>query len=156
MEALQPTPERLKKGDIIEWEDTEEAGQKAARVRTQTVLDRYYEKQLISQRQYDAGQRFYSLWRAAGRSVGTTGTYDVRVGCVVNLTERQAMADSHYRQILNDIGESLAMIIIGVVLLDETAKEMAAKRGEKKYGAIAMLKLALDALADTLGMPADA
>ncbi|MDJ0513126.1 MAG: DUF6456 domain-containing protein [Methyloceanibacter sp.] len=155
-ESLHPTQERLAKGDAIDWEDTEVAGAKVARVRTQTVLDHYFFQEKLTRRQYDAGQRFYALWRAAGRGTNTSCSYDPKVqNKSRQISDTQAEAHTHYVSIMKDLGPTISAIVISVCCINEAPKDTAVSRGEEARAGKAVLRLALDALADAFGMPLD-
>jgi hypothetical protein len=66
VEVVPPTPERLAKGDITTFE-TERGGKEIRS--TLHPMDFYLAKNAVSQKQFDAGDRFYRLWRAAGLGV---------------------------------------------------------------------------------------
>lgn len=156
MEVIQPTPERLAKGDIIDWEDSEDAGRKYARVRTQTILDRYREQQVITKRQYDAGYKLYQLWYAAGQQKSVIGGYGVRVGASDQMTDHQAYSFSEYCKALRSVGLEMSLILTSVCLVNEPARTFAKQRGEQDRSGVVMLRWALDALGDYFGWPRDA
>ena len=57
-------PERKTKADGISFEviDKRLGGPKRMRITTQTPLDRYYQGEQISRRQFEAGEKLYALW----------------------------------------------------------------------------------------------
>jgi len=140
-------PERYQHGDRIRSEPAERAGVFRRRVTTQTALDRYFARDQISQRQFDAGMRLYRLWRAGGAAPRVTMSYAPRVKGGPALSDAQAVAQRRLRELLRRVGP-LAGILVHVCLCDETARDWAAARGDAPQSGIVVLRLALDALAD--------
>ena len=139
--------ERYQHGDAIRTETTGRAGVFCRRVTTQTMLDRYYARQQISQRQFDAGQRLYGVWRAAGGEQRITAFYGVRVQGQSDMTDREAELRHRVTLLLRHMG-ALSGILVHVCLCDAAARDWAVARGDAPQAGLAILRLALDGLAD--------
>ena len=139
--------ERYRHGDVIRIEPGEAAGVEVRRVLTQSALDRYFAREQISQRQFDAGQKLYRLWRASGGGQRVTASYGPRVQGARELTDAQAALRNDVNGVLRRMGP-LAAILVHVCLCDEAARDWAHARGDAPQAGIVVLRLALDALAD--------
>jgi hypothetical protein len=139
--------ERYQHGDIIRSEPTERAGITCRRVMTQSMLDRYAARNQITQRQFDAGQRLYRMWRAAGGEQRVTAFYTVRVQGQPDISDREAELRHRVTQLLRDMG-ALSGILVHVCLCDAAARDWATARGDAAQAGLAILRLALDGLAD--------
>lgn len=141
------TPERWRKGDIIEMHETTQAGVKVARVITVSMIDRYLHKKHITTKQSDAAKRILTDWVTAGRQMSVVSGYGQTGGGSGEMTERAAEAHSRYVAALRAAGQELSPVLVHVVLLDGSASDWAnATRREPKAG-IEILRLALNALA---------
>ena len=87
------------------------------------------------------------MWRAAGGEQRITFAYELRVRGRPELTDEQAVLRSRVSEVLRRLGP-LAGILIRVCLCDEAARDWAAARGDAPQAGVAVLRLALDALAD--------
>jgi len=140
-------PERYRHGDVIQVEPAERAGVSYRRVMTQSALDRYLAREQISQRQFDAGLKLYRLWRASGGCQRVIAAYGPRVQGTRELSDRQAALRQDVTQVLRRMGP-LAGMLVHVCLCDQAARDWARARGDPAQAGIAVLRLALDALAD--------
>lgn len=127
-----------------------QAGQKQARVETQSLLDRYMRRDLIERREYDAGNKLYRLWRKSGSPFTVVGTYgvEVRAGGDEGAQERQANAWHAYCGACNAIGRRLAAVVVRVCCYDEPANQASKANGDSKDAGLALLRAGLDELAD--------
>lgn len=139
--------ERYRHGDIIQVEATERAGISCRRVMTQSMLDRYFARSQITQRQFDAGRRLYGMWRAAGGEQRVSAFYAVRVQGQPEMSDREAELRSRVTRLLRDMG-TLSGILVHVCLCDSAARDWAVARGDAPQAGLAILRLALDGLAD--------
>ena len=139
--------ERYRHGDVIRSEPGEIAGVFHQRVATQTVLDRYRIRDHISQRQFDAGSKLYRLWRAAGGGQRVIASYGMRLQAQPELSDEQAQLRHRVSQILRRMGP-LSGILVHCCICDEAARTWAATRGDAPQSGMAVLRLALDGLAD--------
>ncbi len=139
--------ERYQHGDVIRSEPTDRAGLFCRRVTTQSALDRYHARRQISQRQYDAGRKLYRMWRAAGGEQRITAFYGVRVHGRPEISDREAALRQRVTRLLREIG-MLSGILVHVCLCDGAARDWAVARGDAPQAGLAILRLALDALAD--------
>lgn len=140
--------ERHQHGDAIELEETIHAGVRRARNRSQTILDRYLLRRQISERQYDAGNRIYRQWRAAGSQISVTGRYGPRLGHSPEKSEHQIDMRRRVDLALRDVGSQLSAVVVHVCLCDLPARDWAVRTGGAPQAGIVVLRLALDALAD--------
>jgi hypothetical protein len=140
--------QRYQHGDVIVLEETMQAGQRRVRNRTQSVLDRYLLRGQIGQRQFDAGDRLYRQWRAAGDQVSVTGRYEQRLGRSPNRSEFQIDMRCRVDAAMRDVGKQLSAVLVHVCLCDEPARDWALRIGGAPQAGIVVLRLALDALAD--------
>lgn len=140
--------ERYQHGDVIDLEETIQAGLRRARNRTQTVLDRYLLRREISERQYDAGNKLYRQWRASGSQVSVTGRYGPRLGHSPERSEFQIDMRRRVDAALRDVGKQLSAVLVHVCLCDLPARDWAIRSGGAPQAGIVVLRLALDALAD--------
>ncbi len=139
--------ERYQHGDIIRAEPTTHAGISCRRVMTQSMLDRYFIRKQVTQRQFDAGRRLYGLWRAAGGEQRIIAYYAVRVQGQTEMSDREAELRHRVTVLLRDMG-ALSGILVHVCLCDSAARDWAAARGDAPQAGLAVLRLALDGLAD--------
>ena len=139
--------ERYQHGDIIRIEPTTRAGISCRRVMTQSMLDRYVARKQITQRQFDAGRRLYGLWRAAGGEQRVIAYYAVRVQGQTEMSDREAELRHRVTQLLRDMG-ALSGVLVHVCLCDSAARDWAVARGDAPQAGLAILRLALDGLAD--------
>lgn len=140
-------PERYQHGDQVRTEPGEAAGTYYRRITTQTVLDRYLVRGQITQRQFDAGQKLYRLWRTSGSGQRVIAAYGPRVQAAKDLSDDQAVLRSRVTEILRRMGP-LAPILVHVCLCDEAARDWARGRGDAAQAGVVVLRLALDALGD--------
>ncbi len=140
-------------GDVIELEETVQAGVRRARVRTQTMMDRYLYRDQISQRQYDAGMRLYAAWRAAGSAQTVVAHYGLRIKGGGEMSQRQAAVRADVTAALVAVGTRLASVLVHVCLCDQAAGEWGERQRGKAADGIPVLRLALDSLADHWGLP---
>jgi len=152
------TRERLQHTEGIAYENTDKrlGSPKRMRVTTQTPLDRYYAREQITRRQFEAGQQLYAIWRRAGRAQRLTANYDANiVDGGKNDAESGADAFTEYLSILREIGRDLAGIAQWVCVQGSSANEWAKNNGHDPKGGIVALRLTLDALGDVFKMPRD-
>jgi len=114
---------------------------------TQSMMDRYFIRKQITQRQFDAGRRLYGLWRAGGGERRVIASYAVRVQGQTEMSDREAVLRHRVTQLLRDMG-ALSGILVHVCLCDSAARDWAAARGDAPQAGLAVLRLALDGLAD--------
>ena len=127
---------------------------KRRRVTTQTPLDRYYNRDQISQRQYEAGSKYYALHRRGSSTARTTASYSPAVGKSNNeMTDAQATAWAEFSLASKDIGRQLNDCAYDVCVIGISAADWAKKKDADPKGGILVLRLALDALGDYFGMP---
>ena len=140
--------ERHRHGDVIDLEETMQAGVRRARNRTQNVLDRYLLRREISERQFDAGTRLYRQWRASGSQLSVTGRYGPRLGSSPEKSEFQMDMRRRVDLALRDVGKQLSAVLVHACLCDLPARDWATRIGGAPQAGIVVLRLGLDALAD--------
>ena len=137
------TPERWQHGDM--WEEEHEgakAGVFRRRVLTQTPLDRYYQREEITERQYVAGKRLYGLWRASGSESRITGAYEPPIQHAGELSDGQAYRRARFSEVMRHMGITHSSVLVWVCLCGESAKGWGGRTG------IEYLRDALTCLAD--------
>jgi len=144
---------REEKGDVIAIEETVQAGVKRARVRSQSMLDRYLLRDQITRRQYDAGERLHRLWRAAGAAPLVVANYGPRIKGGGEIGDRQAALRADIGKVLTALGSRQASVLMHVCLCDEAAGDWGDRHRGRATDGIPILRLALDGLADHWGMP---
>ena len=147
---------RIAKGDLVRLEETMQAGQRRARVHSQTMIDRYLQRGQITRRQFDAAEKLHALWRAAGSAQGVVATYGIRIKGRGDLSERQSILRAEVTKTLSRLGSRLASVLVHVCLCDDAAGDWGERHRGKATDGIALLRLALDTLADHWGLPGDA
>lgn len=140
-------PERYQHGDEVRVEPGEAAGAQYRRITTQTMLDRYLVRGQITQRQFDAGQKLFRLWRMSGGGQRVIAAYGPRVHATRDLSDDQAVLRSRVTEVLRRMGP-LSPVLVHVCLCDEAARDWARGRGDAPQAGVVVLRLALDALAD--------
>ena len=142
------TDERLAHGDEFTVEPGEDAGVHLPRNRTQTILDRYYNRKLLRQREYDAGCELYRLWRVAGGPELRAAGYEPHIPGTGDMTPAQVGAREKLNRIWRAVGQLLSPILFHVCLCDLPASAWTSKAyGEPRAG-IVVLRLALKTLAN--------
>lgn len=139
--------ERYRHGDVIQREPGDAAGVFYHRNVTQCVLDRYLVRGQIDQRQFDAGLKLYRLWRASGAAQRIIASYSPRVRAQREMSDDQAVLRGRVTDTLRRMGP-LADILVHVCLCDEAARDWAVGRGDAPQAGMAVLRMALESLAD--------
>ena len=150
------TRERLQHTEGIAYENVDKrlGSPKRMRVTVQTPLDRYYSREQINRRQFEAGMKLYALWRRAGRAQKLTASYDANIVAGTRGNDEQGHdAFSDYLAALRTIGKDLSDVAQWVVVEGASANEWAKEQGHDPKGGIVALRLCLDALGDVFGMP---
>ncbi len=142
--------ERWQHGDTV---TVEGGAQPHIRVRTQTMLDRYWQRRQIDARQYHAGRRLYRQWRGAGGEPRLTAAYRPRIGGRPEMSDREADVRVAFTRAVRAVGRQLNEVVIHVCLTDGPASDWAVGKLLPKTDGIARLRAGLDALADHYGMP---
>ena len=154
------SPDGGDRGPKERWQHGDEAGIEGGavphiRVRTQTMLDRYWQRRQIDARQFHAGRRLYRQWRGAGGQPRLTASYRPRVGGRSEMTDREADIRVAFTRAVRAVGRQLNEVVIHVCLTDGPASDWALAKALPKTDGIARLRAGLDALADHYGMPGD-
>ena len=147
--------ERLQHSPDVRYENTTTAlgSPKRMRVIQQTPLDRYYKRDQITRRQYEAGQALYSLWRRAGQAQRLTANYEGNRVDGGKSAETGADAFTDYIKILKRIGRDFSEIAQWCCIEGMSAGDWAKEKSHDPKGGIVALRLCLDALGDCFGMP---
>lgn len=110
-----------------EYQEQDENKQTVSRVvnRTQTPLDRYYERGQITCDMHTAGHRLRSDYTVAGRQSSLTMSWDKPVGSSYGLgqplTDRMMDAYNRVQQALGQLGRGLGNVVYNVCCLDQPA-----------------------------------
>lgn len=154
-EADHGPPERYRHGDVIVDSPTETAGVTAKRVMTQRVLDRYRQREQISERQYSAGDKLFGLWYRAGRSPVVTVNLAAVGGRDQASETKRLEAWDEMNLALRSVGLRLSPVLVDVCLSDQSAGAWARRNGQHPKAGITVLRLALSALGDFFGLARD-
>lgn len=119
---------------------------KAAKVLCQTPLDRYLARNQITQTQFQAGQRIYKTWYAAGRQPRLCSNYNQRTSRGIIDNESQAKAEEGYKKALIACGPVFSGIVVAVCLLGESAGDWATSQNKRKDSGIEYLRDGLNIL----------
>ena len=148
------TPELQQRAQSVRYENTDLrlGSPKRMRITSQTPLDRYFQREQITKRQFDAGQEFYQLWRRAGRAQRVTSNYDaVIVDGSAASDSNEAFSD--YVATLRDLGRDLGNIAQWICVEGMDANKWAEQNDHDPRGGITLLRVTLTALGDKFGMP---
>jgi len=160
-EPVQPndvgTPERWQHDEFRdEHTDTKLGAPKRRRVVTQTPLDRYYHRNQITRRQYEAGAKYFALHLRGAGSQRVTASYSPAIGKSNNdMSDGQAHAWAEFVKASREIGKQLNDCAYDVCVVGISAADWAKKKDADPKGGILVLRLSLDALGDYFGMPRD-
>lgn len=153
--AALPTKERLAKtriNDIRVIEDME--GNRKLVLPDGSKLTTYFMADKINARQHDAGVNFAKWSFVAYQSPVRAQSYEGRVsGGNSEMSEAQVMARRNLQKARDWLGERLFNCVKAVCWADEPAAHWASRELGHPAGAIAMLAIALDLLADKMGTP---
>jgi hypothetical protein len=148
-DGILPTAERGQHNEIATIE-TRKAGQRVRKVVDGTSLDYYKRHGIITEEQYFAGMRLYSLWRAAGWEQRLTSTWDSLPSGNADSSgsERAAMAIADLHILAREMGAQLYGMAEQICCHSLMATEWTEKSGYKKRAAPDLMRLSLDALID--------
>ena len=152
-----PTPERKNHGSVIETTavatETESARAGARVRRTQSPIERYAKRSLLTKRQVDAAEDLRSDWE-----FGIAGAHDSSMsgngGGPAGLADGQLAAATAYRQATQAIGKRLSSIVLPIVIgygdgAEITAGMLAKQREDpNEQRVMGILSVGLDTLAD--------
>ena len=146
------TSERIQHTSGVRYERTTKklGSEKRLRITNQTPLDRMKQRDQLTQRQFDAGQKLYALHRKAGQSQSLTSNYNANIvdgGSGLN-GDSAGEAFSEYLAALRSVGRDLASVLQWVVITGSAPNEWAKNNGHSPKGGIVAVRLALDAVGD--------
>ena len=150
------TPERLQHTAGIRYERTSKklGSKKRLRITQQTPLDRMKSRDQITQRQYDAGEKLYTLFYKSGKLQRLTSNYEaVIVDGGKRGGETASEAEMQYNEALKFVGRDLASVLRWVCIVGSSPSEWAKKEGHAEKSGVTVLRIALDALGDFFRMP---
>ena len=146
------TSERIQHTSGVRYERTSKklGSEKRLRITNQTPLDRMLQRDHITQRQFDAGQKLYALHRKAGQSQRLTSNYSANIvdGGSGGNGDNAGEAFSEYLAALRSVGRDLASVLQWVVVQGSAPNEWAKNNGHSPKGGIVAVRLALDAVGD--------
>lgn len=155
--AIRPTPERLRH-DAIEVPPVDRTNQIArpARVETQSTLDRYKRRRVLTDDQLAAGYRWHSLAARSKRFPKATMSWAGPVnGSGDDLQDAQVSAGIQRDNgitFLNSLDTDLTSIVDHVCVHDYAAESWAITRGIHPMRGIKTLRIALDRLCKHYGI----
>ena len=147
-----PTKEKMRKTPL-EFEVLETKISRA-RVLNQNLIDTYLLKNLINQSQYDAGFKYYVLWRKSGLEKQLTIKYDITLtnNNSVNLGSLQGDAYIELNKARKAIGNRLCTVLDNVCLYNNPLSTWEKEYNVKAKTGMTALILALDSLCDYWGL----
>lgn len=142
---------RASKGGTITSEpvDNLAGGARRLRIVQQPAMERYYQRKEITRRQHLAAERLHGIWEAAmsGRASAARWNAKVDGGRLVPAIEPgQYSLDLHAA--LLGVGRHLSPVLVGVCLHGMTAGDYGKRFRDRERDGIAVLRLALDVLAN--------
>ncbi len=137
-----------KQHGVYKLEETPKAGVRRYRRLDSTMLDKYLLKEQITNRQFDAGIKVYSLYRMSGGTRKITPSYNELRFPREDLSSRQAEAYSLLLKVFREIGKTFADCLFAVCCVDESASSWATSANINKRSGIEFLRLGLNAVAD--------
>ena len=123
------------------------------RITTQMPFDRYYQREQISRRQFETGEKLYALWRRGGCSQRLTSDYDAVIVDEFSATLTHGETFSDYSGILRDLGQDMGKVDMWVCCEGMNASEAATQLNHDPRGGITLLRITLDGLDEIFGMP---
>ena len=147
-----PTPEQMRK-NVYEYETLQTKVQRA-RILTQTLMDTYLLKKQITEPQYDAGMKYYKLWRLSGLEPRTTSALKPVVSSNTSMAIGDSQGDCYValQEARSALGKRLVTILDKVLLYNEPLKEWEKSYGVRAKTGMSVLIVALDTLADFWGI----
>ena len=142
-------------GGVIQLEDIPQVNGQCARVGARTMMDRYHLRGQVSARQFDACARIVAWWRAAGSRRISVSDSGVRIPRGSDIGKHQAMRRNDLNEAFNAIGPRLALVVVHVCLCDEAASDWGEHHRGRETNGLAILRLALDSLADHWGFSSE-
>lgn len=149
-----PTPEQFKRNHYV-LEDTDRAGVRRVRNKTQLRIDRYHHRGLIDAREHLAGSVLYDLYVVAQGSLCRSSRLDAWIGVVVQggpvLTESEyrLKCRKEYDDAMRLVGRAHASVLTDVVIKEMAPDAWADQQGyDNINGAMIALRQALRELAD--------
>jgi hypothetical protein len=123
------------------------------RARTQPILDRYLAREQIETHQHQAGNRLYEQWMGMGQDHAKAASFEGSMHSIgFDYTPWQLRCYERYVSALAAVGPQLTPVLIAVCLHDESAREWASGYRRSERDGIAILRLALDTLAQHYGI----
>tara|TARA_B100000989_G_scaffold82892_1_gene59278 strand:- start:3501 stop:4022 length:522 start_codon:yes stop_codon:yes gene_type:complete len=147
-----PTTEQLKK-NVYDWERLPTQVQRA-RILNQTLLDTYLLKHYIDQTQYDAGFKYYTLWRKSNLEPNLVIKYDPIVQQNNNFYSGSSQGECYVElnQARKAIGKRLSSVVDNVCLYNNPLSIWEKNYNVKAKTGMTAFILALDSLIDYWGM----
>lgn len=148
-ERVLPTPEFLKKFDVIE-EKTDRAGEKRMRITNQRWIDVYLKKKVITYAHFLHAERFHYIWEGSQFRGSVTSTLKpvVSGNSKAEMSQKQASCIADYNKISRSMGKITFDLLRAVVIENWSASEWARHNGRQKKAAPELFRLALDELED--------
>ncbi|QDP65703.1 MAG: hypothetical protein GOVbin707_54 [Prokaryotic dsDNA virus sp.] len=137
-----------KQHGIYNLEETPKAGVRRYRRLDSTQLEKYLLKEQITNRQYDAGFKLYTLYLQSGGSQRITQSYNELKFPNGDMSEKQVHAYHLMNKVLKDLGKSVAGCAFAVCCIDESANAWAVSSNISGRSGIDILRLGLDGIAD--------
>jgi hypothetical protein len=137
-------------------DDKDKELRRTLRVTTQTLLDRYKQRQEITETQWKAGDTLRADFYLAGMEPRIIGSYQEPSHGKGEITDRQVAARQRFRHAMQAIGPEFSSAVVNVCLLDQSSAISFINRGYAKRRAeivgMEFLKAGLGRLAKHYGM----
>lgn len=151
---IRPTAHRHQHDEIsIPERDRDHQNDRPARIETQTQIDRYHRRKSITEDQAEAGRRYFVDAYYSGRIPISHALVGERVDrAVETVSDRYVAAYQRRKHAMRALGGGLIEIAEWVCCEDMAAESYAIRRREHPRAGIAILRLALETLAQHYGL----
>ena len=135
---------RIKKDDIYKDEDISivAGSKKRRRILTQTIIDRYYQRGLIDDRQYNTALYLYAIYGQTSKRLISSYNSD---SLIQGRMQNQDISFSSYMDICKHLDSKLFSIVQHIVIYGFSASEFDKKYNNKRR-TMSELRNALDQL----------
>lgn len=146
------TAERVQTDDVYRDEATglTAGSQLRRRILTQSLIDRYFQRGIITSRQYNTAQYLYTIYRKGTATAGMK--YDVRVDGGGGSNEDANTGFSDYMKAMRMLDQNMFAVVQWIVIDGSTATSYDSKRHGGKRISMDILRSALDKLAIHFGI----
>ena len=133
--AIDPTELRFKRHRLV-----------GRTIATATPLDTYVFAGIITQRQFDAGDRLRDIWHRAGRAPKMTADLELISYGRPEMTDAQAAAWKKLAKLFKPLTPLYRATLSGVCCFEHGAESTVANLGQPAHSGLLILREALEAL----------